>query len=137
MTIPASGMTQKRVFTDTAHGGILRTSPAQQSNILFPIKDSNPVKANDFDTTMGGIKLNNIDLNSVYDDSEDCMENLESSDAPINPGTGSPGCPLWVTQDSQKSSPPQTSGNSGSASTRSPSSSSGEAQVFFLIVCTY
>lgn len=132
-TIPASGMSQKRVFADEAHGGILRAPPAQQSNILYPTKDSTRVKENGCNTTMGRIKLSNIDLNSAYDDSEDCMENLESSNAPINLVTESPGCASWAHQDSLKSSPPQTSG-SASASTQSPSTSSGEAQVFFLII---
>nr|QMV47666.1 squamosa-binding protein-like 1B [Paeonia suffruticosa] len=73
-----------------------------------------------------GIKLNNIDLNSVYNDSQDCLENFDRYHAPVNPGTENPVCPLWVQQDSHMSSPPQTSANSDSGSAQS--SSSGEAQ---------
>ncbi|CBI37021.3 unnamed protein product, partial [Vitis vinifera] len=74
------------------------------------------------------IKLNNFDLNDIYIDSDDGMEDLERSPVPENLGTGSLECPSWVQQDSHQSSPPQTSGNSDSASAQSPSSSSGEAQ---------
>uniref|UniRef100_A0A5B7BUB4 Putative squamosa promoter-binding-like protein 12 n=1 Tax=Davidia involucrata TaxID=16924 RepID=A0A5B7BUB4_DAVIN len=128
MTISTSEMTQKKILSGGVLGGTLQTPSASQSTILFPATDNIPTKANVPETTVGRIKLNNIDLNNVYDDSQDSAEILERSCAPGNLGTGSLSCPLWVHQDSHKSSPPQTSGNSGSTSSQSPSSSSGEAQ---------
>ncbi|KAK3025322.1 hypothetical protein RJ639_043831 [Escallonia herrerae] len=126
--VPGSEMTHKRISPDDAQGGSLLTPPASQSTIMFPGKDSIPDQTADMQTTTGKMKLNNIDLNNAYDDSQDCAEKLENSDAPVNLGTGSLGCPLWLQQYPQKSSPPQTSGNSGSTSSLSPSSSSGETQ---------
>ncbi|XP_059632030.1 squamosa promoter-binding-like protein 1 isoform X2 [Cornus florida] len=128
VTASASEMTQKRIFTDDAQGGTLKTPSASKSSLPFPTKDCIPPKTNVPEITEGRIKLTNIDLNNVYDDSQDCTENLERSCDPGNLGTGSLDCPIWVHQDSHKSSPPQTSANSGSTSTQSPSSSSGEAQ---------
>ena len=55
-------------------------------------------------------------LNDIYIDSDDGMEDPERSLVPENLGTGSLECPSWVQQDSHQSSPPQTSGNSYSAS---------------------
>ena len=125
-------ITQEIVFTDDARDGNLRIPSSSQSTVLFSTRESIPAKANALDATLRRKILNNIDLNNVYDDSQDCTENLESSGAPVNMvGTESLGCPLWVRQDSHKSSPPQTSGNTGSMSTQSPSSSSEEAQVYF------
>ncbi|GER31462.1 squamosa promoter-binding protein [Striga asiatica] len=78
--------------------------------------------------TVGKTKLNNIDLNDAYDDSQDCAEELTNAYAPENvvnmPCTG----PLWLYKDSQQSSPPQISRNSGSTFSQSPSTSSGETQ---------
>ncbi|KAL6186149.1 hypothetical protein ACLB2K_042270 [Fragaria x ananassa] len=76
----------------------------------------------------GRIQLNEIDLNNTYDDSQEYLENLGRSHFPVNPGSESHGDPFSIQRDSQKSSPPQTSGNSDSTATQSPSSSSGEAQ---------
>ncbi|XP_063937983.1 squamosa promoter-binding-like protein 1 isoform X2 [Daucus carota subsp. sativus] len=127
--MPSSGMTQKREFVDNVSGGKFQTPPAQLSNIHFPTKDCIAANANASNAKMESTKELNFDLNDVYDDSEECMEPLERSDAPICVENGSAGYPIWIHQDSDKSSPPQTSGNSGSLSTQSPSSSSGEAQV--------
>ncbi|KAK1380414.1 squamosa promoter-binding-like protein 1 [Heracleum sosnowskyi] len=114
--VPAFGSTQKREIIDVAHDGNLQT---WKSSALVPIEGGIPAKANDLHTSVGRMKLLNIDLNSVYDDSENCMENLEHFDAPVN---------VVSHQDSHKASPPQTSGNSGSTSTQSPSSSSEESR---------
>ncbi|OMO82251.1 Transcription factor, SBP-box [Corchorus olitorius] len=78
--------------------------------------------------TAGAVKMNNFDLNDVYIDSDDGTDDIERSPAPVNTVTSSLDCPSWVQQDSHQSSPPQTSGNSDSASAQSPSSSSGDAQ---------
>ncbi|KAL1544949.1 Cysteine desulfurase mitochondrial [Salvia divinorum] len=56
------------------------------------------------------------------------MDDMERSTAQQGLGAVSIGCPSWVQQESRQSSPPQTSGNSESASAQSPSSLSGEAQ---------
>nr|QMV47665.1 squamosa-binding protein-like 1A [Paeonia suffruticosa] len=98
-------------------------------NILFPNKDSIPTYSKVRDSTAERIKSNNFDLNAVYIDLDDGMEDMErSSPVQANIGTGSLECPSWAQQDSHQSSPPQTSGNSDSASAQSPSSSSGDAQ---------
>ncbi|KAF6172189.1 hypothetical protein GIB67_024811 [Kingdonia uniflora] len=76
-------------------------------------------------------KLTNIDLNSLCDDAQDCVEDMDMSQPPFNNETGSlVDCPSRMQKDSHQSSPPQTSGNSDSASAPSPSSSSGD-QVYF------
>ncbi|XP_044502346.1 squamosa promoter-binding-like protein 1 [Mangifera indica] len=80
------------------------------------------------DGAAGRIKMNNFDLNDIYVDSDDGTEDVERSPVPANLGGSSLDCPSWVQIDSQQSSPPQTSGNSDSASAQSPSSSSGDAQ---------
>ncbi|KAL3648156.1 Cysteine desulfurase mitochondrial [Castilleja foliolosa] len=73
------------------------------------------------DTSGGRSKLNNFDLNDAYVvDSDDGMDYVERETVPESLGTVSIG--------SLQSSPPQTSGNSDSASAQSPSSSNGEAQ---------
>ncbi|XWS31886.1 hypothetical protein CRYUN_Cryun23aG0114000 [Craigia yunnanensis] len=79
--------------------------------------------------TAGAAKMNNFDLNDIYIDLDDGTDDIERSPAPLNTGTSSLDCPSWVQQDSHQSSPPQTSGNSDSASAQSPSSSSGDAQI--------
>lgn len=96
--------------SEMVHRGTL-PNPAPQIAFPFNNKASN---------VGGKTKINNIDLNMVYDDSQDCsFENPENT------------CnlPLWLRHQPNKSSPPHTSGNSGSTATQSPSSSSGEAQV--------
>ncbi|KAL6515883.1 Cysteine desulfurase mitochondrial [Orobanche gracilis] len=81
------------------------------------------------ETSAGRSKLNNFDLNNVYVDSDDGMDYVERSNVPESLGTVSIRCPSWVQQESQRSSPPHTSGNSDSASAQSPSSSTGDAQL--------
>lgn len=136
MVTPSSRMTQKREFMDIVSGEKFQTSPAQLSNIHISTKDCIAVNANAPNTGMGRIKEFDIDLNDVYDDSEECMEPSERCHPPVCVRNGSAGYPIWIHQDSDKSSPPQTSANSGSLSTQSPASSSGEAQVLLLIFCT-
>ncbi|KAG9459930.1 hypothetical protein H6P81_004438 [Aristolochia fimbriata] len=75
-----------------------------------------------------GVKRSAIDLNNIYDDSQDCMDATKESVYPPNLQIGSIDYPAWALQDSHHSSPPQTSGNSDSASAQSPSSSNGDAQ---------
>ncbi|XP_068658647.1 squamosa promoter-binding-like protein 1 [Aristolochia californica] len=74
------------------------------------------------------VKRSVIDLNNIYDDSQDCMDVTKESFCPANLPTGCIDYPAWVLQDSHQSSPPHTSGNSDTASAQSPSSSNGDAQ---------
>ncbi|XP_024993790.1 squamosa promoter-binding-like protein 1 isoform X1 [Cynara cardunculus var. scolymus] len=107
---------------DMMHRGVLGTPDPCQ--ITISSNNKAPTEANTVEATVGKMKLNNIDLNMVYDDSQDCMEPTESFETPENTDN----VPIWLRRHPHKSSPPQTSGNSGSTATQSPSSSSGEAQ---------
>ena len=82
------------------------------------------------DSTAGQIKVHKFDLNDIYVDSDDGVEDLQRLPVSTNLGISSPDYP-WTQQDSNQSSLPQTSGNSDSVSAQSPSSSSEEAQVCF------
>nr|AVV48329.1 squamosa promoter binding-like protein [Litchi chinensis] len=117
-TIPASDLMQKGIFVNDAQGRSVQTLSGSQST----------ANASEPEATFRSSKMNDIDLNNVYDDSQDHVENLERSHAAVNSENGSRYCRSWLQTDSHKSSPPQTSANSDSTSSRSPSSSSGEAQ---------
>ncbi|PIN24565.1 hypothetical protein CDL12_02712 [Handroanthus impetiginosus] len=101
---------------------------SQRQGIVLHTQASPQIYAEGRETAGGRSKLNNFDLNDVYVDSDDGMDDIERSTVRQGLGTVSIGCPSWVQQESHQSSPPQTSGNSDSASAQSPSSSSGEAQ---------
>lgn len=133
-TVSASELAQKRLSEGDDENGNLRTPSPSQSTLLLPPKESILTKANALGTKVGRTKMNNIDLNNAYDDSQDRVENLENSDGPVNLGKSIPDCSLRVYQDPHKYSPPQASGNSGSTSSQSPSSSSGEAQVCVILL---
>ncbi|RDX84617.1 Squamosa promoter-binding-like protein 1, partial [Mucuna pruriens] len=77
-------------------------------------------------TTVGRDNLNNIDLNNVYNDIHNTVENPKKPYPPVASEMVSIDHPSQLHCDSLKST--QTSGNSDSTSTQSPSSSSGEAQ---------
>ncbi|KAG8372814.1 hypothetical protein BUALT_Bualt12G0106200 [Buddleja alternifolia] len=125
LTVPASDWAQKRNVMDNVQGGDTgNASTSRQSSLLFSKKASNSIKEDALDTAVGKTKLNNIDLNSVYDGSQDCSEDLPDTVSPESLSVG----PLWLHKDSQRSSPPQTSTNSGSTLSQSLSASSGEAQ---------
>ncbi|PIN23276.1 hypothetical protein CDL12_04042 [Handroanthus impetiginosus] len=129
VTVPLSNLARKSTVTDNAQVGAAHdASVSRQSHLLFPEKARDSLRKNASDTTVGKAKLNNIDLNNVYDSSQDCMENMQDSVAPENLGNVSTTVPLWLCKDSQRSSPPQNSGNSGSTRSHSTSTSSGEAQ---------
>ncbi|KAJ4823598.1 hypothetical protein Tsubulata_026477 [Turnera subulata] len=129
-TGPISDTIQKRILMNSAEGGA-----AQAPSVLLPAAlftsagNSIQGKMNDEQVApIERIRLNNIDLNNVYDESQEYVENQERPAALVNPGTESPFCPLWVQSGSRMRSPTQMSGNSDSTSSRSPSSSNGEAQ---------
>ncbi|CAI9767795.1 unnamed protein product [Fraxinus pennsylvanica] len=96
---------------------------SQRPGVVFPILSSSPPYAEVRDNSSGRSKLNNFDLNDVYVDSDDGMEDAEMLPAPVDLGAVSLEHPSWVQQESH-----QSSGNSDSASAQSPSSSSGDAQ---------
>ncbi|XP_043708817.1 squamosa promoter-binding-like protein 1 [Telopea speciosissima] len=120
--LATSEVPQKRTITGD-HGGhpqsvIIPPKPTT----LFPLGDGLPTKAAVPQFTNGRIKLNNIDLNNIYNDSQDCIEDIDRS-----PVTGLD-CPSWIQQDTYQSSPPRASGNSDSLSLHPSSSLSGVAQ---------
>ncbi|XWS53451.1 hypothetical protein CRYUN_Cryun10bG0002500 [Craigia yunnanensis] len=122
-TLPPSDLAQRRPKNDVQDGS-LSGSPSQMP---IPSGGSLPFRANEPEATVGRIRMNNIDLNNVYDDSQDCVENLEKSLVLKNPVNGSLHSSVCVSK-SHKSSPPQLSENSDSTSRQSPTTSSGEAQ---------
>lgn len=127
--LPMSEVLGKSMDVVNAESGISQNL-STQPELIFPRKDCSTVKAISTDNLVRQKKLHNIDLNNVYDDSQDCMGVLKDSDHCQNPGNVPSGCPLWVSQNPHKSSSTRTSGNSASTSSFSPSNSSGEAQVY-------
>lgn len=127
---PSSAMAQQPgIVRENAQDATLQTLFTPQSKNIIPISDTASVKASYQETTtIERVNLNNIDLNHVYCDSQECIETPERDHVSVNPSVGSLDCPLWMKQDLRKSSPPQTSANSDSTSSQSLSSSSEEAQ---------
>lgn len=132
LTVPVSGIPQQVACARDVNGTNMQTASAMKPSI----PNNYPVYSEVRDSTSGQVKMNNFDLNDIYIDSDDGTEDIDRSPAPANLGTSSLDCPSWVQQDSHQSSPPQTSGNSDSGSAQSPSSSSGDAQVYlYCIMC--
>ncbi|PNY02320.1 squamosa promoter-binding-like protein 1-like, partial [Trifolium pratense] len=105
-----------------------RVADQQTTSSAKPsVSNSPPTYSEARDSTAGQAKMNDFDLNDIYIDSDDGIEDIERLPVTANIGTSSLDYP-WMQQDSHQSSPPQTSGNSDSASAQSPSSSTGEAQ---------
>lgn len=125
MKISASGVRENRMLTNNAQDGDVQ----KESAFLFPWKERNSSIANASDAMVGRAKPITFDLNNVYDDSQDHVENLLDPVAPQNIGNVSSDGPLCLHTDPHTSTAPQNSGNSCSISTQSPSNSSGEAQV--------
>lgn len=111
---------KKGVAVNNYVDGVVQTLP-------FRRKDCSQVEMCTLDSSVGRTKLNNIDLNSAYSDSEG-DERPENAHLPLSLGTCSPNFSLFMQKDSHQLSPPQTSLNSDSLSGQSPSSSSGDAQ---------
>ncbi|CAA2972129.1 squamosa promoter-binding 1 [Olea europaea subsp. europaea] len=124
MKISASGVRENRMLTNNAQDGDVQ----KESAFLFPWKERNSSIANASDAMVGRAKPITFDLNNVYDDSQDHVENLLDPVAPQNIGNVSSDGPLCLHTDPHTSTAPQNSGNSCSISTQSPSNSSGEAQ---------
>lgn len=119
-TSSAAEMPQKRLDVHDVRLEDARTASSQSPGILFPIQSNSQACTPGRESTTGRSKLIDFDLNDAYVDSDDCGEDIERSPVPE--------CPSWIQQGSHQSSPPQTSGNSDSASAQSPSSSSGDNQ---------
>ncbi|XP_038680732.1 squamosa promoter-binding-like protein 1 isoform X2 [Tripterygium wilfordii] len=113
---------------DGVSGHVAVAAPLQTLSAKPSTINKLPTYSEVRDSIAGQTKINNFDLNDTYIDLDDGMEDIERSPVPGNPGTSSLDCPSWRQQDSHQSSPPQTSGNSDSASAQSPSSSNGDAQ---------
>ncbi|KAH1147882.1 hypothetical protein GYH30_042833 [Glycine max] len=127
-TTPANDMAKECIASGSDEVGSLKSPSVPLSTNVLLSMDSLPPQSVAAQTTVGRIGLSNIDLNNVYDDVQDYVENTRNCRPPLPSGNGSLDHPLLVQCDSLKSSPPQTSRNSDSTSTQSPSSSSGEAQ---------
>lgn len=121
-TVSMNQMQQEMVHTHD-----VRTSDHQLISSIKPSISNSPPAYSEARDSSGQTKMNNFDLNDIYVDSDDGTEDLERLPVSTNLATSSVDYP-WTQQDSHQSSPPQTSGNSDSASAQSPSSSSGEAQ---------
>ncbi|KAM6541376.1 hypothetical protein CsatB_005823 [Cannabis sativa] len=119
--VSISEIPQQDIHLHNTNGGSVQATSEKPSIINSP-----PSYSEARDSTAGHSKMNNFDLNDIYIDSDDGVEDPERSSPPTNLVTSSLDCPSWVQQDSHQSSPPQT--NSDSASAQSPSSSNGEAQ---------
>ncbi|CAN1353170.1 Squamosa promoter-binding-like protein 12 [Linum perenne] len=107
------------------HGSGMQTSSSMKPRMPNNYPSCSEVRDS---TPRNSIKMNNFDLNDAYIDSDDGTDDVERSPVPTTGGNSSLGCPSWAQQDSHQSSPPQTSGNSDSASPQSPSSSNGDGQ---------
>nr|AUW52983.1 squamosa promoter binding-like protein 12a [Petunia x hybrida] len=119
-TNSATEMPQKSLDTNDIRLEDGRTASSQSPGNLFSNQSNSQAYVPGRESTTGRSKLMDFDLNDVYVDSDDGVEDIERSPVPE--------CPSWLQQDSHQSSPPQTSGNSDSASAQSPSSSSGDTQ---------
>ncbi|KAL8026008.1 hypothetical protein ABFX02_14G000700 [Erythranthe guttata] len=129
VSIPSSIFTQQSTLTDNAQGGFTHNASAPQKNpLLFPKESSNLTKENASDTAVGRVKLNNFDLNNVYDASQDCMEDLHDNLAPEKVGNASTAVPLGLCRDSQRFSRAHNRENLVSSPSQSPSSTSGKIQ---------
>ncbi|KAK6941136.1 SBP domain [Dillenia turbinata] len=124
----SSNVPQNGIFADCARDEVVQPTYSTKPCILPPIEETHPAYSEVRGNNTGRAKLSDIDLNDVYIDSDDGVDELDQSPIPTNLGTGSIECPSWVRQDSHQSSPPQTSGNSDSASAQSRSSSSGDTE---------
>ncbi|PSS06264.1 Squamosa promoter-binding-like protein [Actinidia chinensis var. chinensis] len=128
LPVSTSEAPQRGLSVEDARPQVMQTTTSQNLSTILAIKDNASPYSEARDISGGRSKLNNFDLNDAYVDSDDCIEDVERSPVPLGLGTAALEFPSWVQQDSHQSSPPQTSRNSDSASTQSPSSSSGETQ---------
>ena len=127
--LPIPNAEQTRTSSsDTDREGLQSLSGPASTN---PLHLTNGLKAKSIteDSAVGRIKFNKIDLNTIYDDSQDDIEDPRRAHLPGTSETVYLDSSLCTHHDSHKSSPPQPSWNSDSTTTQSPSTSSGEAPV--------
>jgi hypothetical protein len=130
VTVQNQAVSISEIQHQVVHTHDARVADQQTTSSAKPgVSNSPPAYSEARDSTAGQTKMNDFDLNDIYIDSDDGIEDIERLPITANLGTSSLDYP-WMQQDSHQSSPPQTSGNSDSASAQSPSSSTGEAQVF-------
>lgn len=122
-----SELSPQQLHEDDARGAVVKISSSPKPSV----QNSPPASSEVRQSPPAQIKMNNFDLNNIYIDSDDGVDDIDRLPAPADNATTSLDCPSWVQQDSHQSSPPQMSGNSDSVSGQSPSSSSGDAQVCF------
>ncbi|CAL0320206.1 unnamed protein product [Lupinus luteus] len=127
-SVPAYELSHKCISLGNGGVGSSKPPSGPQSSSLIRSRDSVPPQSVAAVTTVDRNGLNNIDLNNVYDDLQDNNENPSNSRHLIPSWIGPLDHPSRVEHGSLRSSPPQTSRNSDTTSTQSPSSSSGEAQ---------
>ncbi|GKU96111.1 hypothetical protein SLEP1_g9382 [Rubroshorea leprosula] len=126
-TVPDSESAQKIKFIDNSQHRRLLALSGSPPTIPIPSR-SFPARAIEAGSTVGGIRMSNIDLNNAYDDSQDNAESLQISHNPKDQGNDYLSRSLCINQESHKLGPLQLSWNSGSTSSQSPSNSSGEVQ---------
>ncbi|CAM8959437.1 unnamed protein product [Rhodiola kirilowii] len=127
--LPNSGEQLTKAVQEIPQKGSPSPDVSPPPSTIISIKESPPGYSVAPSTSARRIKPYNFDLNDVYIDSDDGTEDLEGFRIPANNGTSSPGCPSWMQQDVDNSSPPQVSRNSDSGSAQSPSSSGGGDQI--------
>nr|GLL42515.1 squamosa promoter-binding-like protein 12 [Ipomoea trifida] len=127
-TASASKMPTKGLDVHDVGVEDMRASSSQRPVNMFSVESSSLVTAPGQESSAGRNKLITFDLNDMYVDSDDGMEDVERLPVPADVVTGSLECPSWVQKDSHQSSPPQASGHSDSGSAQSPSSSNGDPQ---------
>jgi len=129
-TRPTNGGTQKCI--PSGDGGVenLRPPSGAPFSSISQSRGSLPCQLTSTETTVRRNNLNNVDLNNVYSDMQNTDENHKKPYPHVASEMGFSDLPSWLQCASLKSSPPQTSRNSDSTSNQSPSSSSGEAQVY-------
>ncbi|XP_027330302.1 squamosa promoter-binding-like protein 12 isoform X2 [Abrus precatorius] len=129
-TMPAYGVTQKCIPSGDGGVGNLELPSGLLPSSVSQSMDNLPshLTAAEPETTVGRDRLNDIDLNNAYSDIQNTVENPKKPYPHVASEMGSIDHPSWLQCNSLKYSPPQTGTNAESTSTRSPSSSSGEAQ---------
>lgn len=129
-TGPSNGGTQKCI--PSGDGGVEHSKalPGAPFSSISQSRGSLPLQLTAVETTLRRNNLDNVDLNNVYSDMQNPVQNHKKPYPHVASQMGSTDLPSWLQCDSLKSSPPQTSRNSDSTSNQSPSSSSGEAQVY-------
>ncbi|MQM20645.1 hypothetical protein Taro_053669 [Colocasia esculenta] len=131
----ASVEMQKRNITEIPVGESLHAVPCGRPTSLGPGLDCtlardafSSLKILPLVSPVERVRIRSFDLNDVCTDGHDSTEEPKDLATPARLQTGSLHCPPWLLQDSRQASPPQTSGNSNSASAQSLTSSDGDVQ---------